>query len=499
VGREGDETPVTGESKPVLGGGEIRQRAMSGALLLGARGTLILGLGMVANIVLARLLVPRDFGLVALGTVVLTFGGYLASGGLGAALVGRAEPPSRRELHAIAGVQMALGSVLVLAGAAAAVAFGRDGLVVATMIAALPITLLKTPAMIVLERDLEYRAIAGVDVIEAIAFYAWALTTVALGMGVWGMATGMVVRAVAGTAAMTALGPVGLVRPRWDWPAVQPMVAFGVKFQGIPVVGLVREQGMNVAVAAIGGIAMLGVWNLAWRVIQVPFMLFASIGRVAYPAMSRLLAAGEDPRPVIERGLGTVCVATGLLLVGLVGFVPALPELVGSDWSDVPETLLWASLALMIGGPTSMVSWGYLYAADAVGTAVRIQLVQMAAWFAVTLPLLSELGAPAVGIGWVAGATVNATLLRRAVRRRTGAAFGTTLGLPTALAALAGALGWLIAAWAGETVLAGMAGALGAELALLAGLALVRRSLLRQTYLLVRRSVRGAPAAEVPA
>jgi len=298
---------------------------------------------------------------------------------------------------------------------------------------------------------------------------------------------------------MAIMSPLGLVRPRWDWQAVRPLMRFGVKMQAVAAVSIAREQGMNVAVAAIAGVATLGVWNLAWRVLQAPYMLFATVGRVAYPAMSRLLAAGEDPRPAIERGVATVCVATTLILVGMVGFAPALPALVGADWGDVPETLLWAALALVLGAPTTVVMWGYLYAADAVGVVVRFVLVQSVVWFAVALPLLPELDAPAIGIGWVAGATVHATLLARTGRRRTGTRFARSLAAPTALGVLGGALGWSIAEAGDATVLAGLAGAAAGELALIGGLALVQRSLLRETYGLLQRAVRSSAAAEAAA
>ncbi len=488
----------TGPARPPvrepLAGPELRRRATGAALLLGARGAFILVLGLGANVLLARLLVPRDFGIVALGTVLLTLGGYLVDGGLGAALIRRPDPPTKSELEAVNGAQLAATGGVALACAAASIPFGRDGLVVAVMVAALPITILRAPSVILLERRLEYRPLATVDVVEAISFYVWAVSTVALGMGVWGMASGMIVRAVAGTAVMTRMGPVGLLRPRWSWSVVRPLLSFGAKVQVVVVVAIVREQGLNVAVAAIAGVGALGVWNLAWRVLQVPFTLFAAVGRIAYPAMSRLLAAGEDPRPVIERGLATVAVATAFILVGIVSFAPALPTLVGRAWGDVPATLLWSSLAMIVGAPTYVVIVGHLYAADDVGTVVRAVLAQTMCWFAVSLPLISSIGPPAIGLGWVAGAAVNAVILARQAIRRTAAAVGASLAAPTGIAILAGALGWLTASAGTETVLRGLLGAAVGELVLVGGLTLVRRALLRDTYRLLVRSVRSATA-----
>jgi O-antigen/teichoic acid export membrane protein len=225
-----------------LGPDEVRIRATAGAALLGARGALIYTLGIGANLVLASLLAPRDFGLVALGTVILVVGGYFAQGGFGAALVRRERPPAQIELEAVNGLQLGLAGSVAALSAAGAAGFGRDGLVVATMVVSLPITLLRTPSVIVLEQRLSYRVIATADVVEAIAYYLWAIGAVALGLGVWGLATAVVVRAIAGSATLILLGPLGLVRPRWAWSHLRPLLGFGAKFQATAVLQIAREQ-----------------------------------------------------------------------------------------------------------------------------------------------------------------------------------------------------------------------------------------------------------------
>jgi O-antigen/teichoic acid export membrane protein len=497
--------PGEGAPPEAAGPGDVRRLATGGAALLVARAVLIIALGLPANIVLARLLVPRDFGLVALGTVLITLGGYLAAGGLGAALIRRAEAPTRLELDAVNGLQVAITVMLALVVAGAAVPFGRDGGVVALMVASLPITVLRAPATIVLERRLSYSAIATVDVAEAMAFYVWAIVTVALGMGVWGMASAVVVRAVVGTAAMIRLGPFGLPRPRWSWHHVRPLIGFGLKLQTISAVAIVRDQGLNVAIAAIGGVASLGVWNLAFRVIQIPTMLFTTVGRISYAGMSRLRSGGSDPRRPIERGVGALTVITAVMLVALAGFAPALPAIVGHAWDKVPETLAFCALALLLNAPVYVMAVGYLYAVDEAGVVLRAMGAYAAGWLAVTLPLVSALGAPAVGLGWIAGAAISTAMLCRATARLSGASMWENY-LPPAVAAIgAGAAGWGVAMVAHGTAIAGVLGAAAAELILVAGLSVARRRVLPDAYALVREAVscarapRTTPPVEPPA
>ena len=237
---------------------EVRRRAASGAAVLGARGAIVYTLAVGANLVLAGLLDPRDFGIVALGSVLIVAGVHLGDVGFGAPLIRREADPLRVELEAVNGLQLALTGLIAIAAAAAAPAFGRDGAIVALMAASLPITVLRAPSVIVLERRLAYRVIATTDVVEAVAYYLWAVVAVAIGFGVWGLASAVVVRAIAGTATMAVVGPLGLLRPRWSWRHVRPMLGFGAKFQAAMVVTLVRVQGLNVLVAAVAGVATLG-------------------------------------------------------------------------------------------------------------------------------------------------------------------------------------------------------------------------------------------------
>jgi O-antigen/teichoic acid export membrane protein len=489
------EGPASGAPE-ALTGDEVRRRAAGGAALLVVRGALILTLGVGANIVLARLLAPRDFGVVALGTVLLVVGGLLADGGLGSGLIRRAQTPSRRELEAVNGAQIALTVALAAVGAGAAALFGSDGLVVAAMVATLPITVLKVPSIIMLERSLDYRPIARVDVAEAVAFYAWALVTVAAGLGVWGLATGMAFRAVVGTAMMARLGPVGLVRPRWSWPDLRPLIRFGAKFQGVVVVGMLRSQGLNVGIALVAGVPTLGVWNLAWRVLQIPLMVFGSLGRIGYPTMARLLGAGHDPRPVIERGVGALAVVTGGIMVALTGFAPALPVLVGGGWGDVPAVLLWAGIGMIASFPIMLGSTSYLFAADAGGTVLGTAVAAAVVWLGVALPLLPAIGAPAAGVGWCAAGVVQLALLTPRTRARSGAAVAASLAPPTAVAIAAAAAGWVLADAAGGSIGSGLLGVAAGETILFATLAALRRSVLRDVRLIMGDAV-GNLAARV--
>ncbi|MDQ3994636.1 MAG: oligosaccharide flippase family protein [Actinomycetota bacterium] len=474
---------------------DVRRRAAAGAALIAARGVGVQVLAAVGSVVLARLLLPRDFGTVAFGLTLATTLGVVLGPGMGAALIRRPEPPEPADLEALLALQLAVTAGVAALVAAVALPFGEVGRVTAVMMIALPIAALRTPGVIAVERRLSFRPVVLVEVVEAVCFYAWAVVTVAIGWGVWGIATAGVARAAVGSGLMIAIAPVRLPRPRFLWARIRGLVAFGARIQAFDLLGIARDQAVNVGVAAVGGLAVLGLWNLANRLLQLPFLLFASLWRVSFPAMSRLLAAGEDPRPIIERAVVLVAVGTGVLLAPLVGAAPALvPSVLGAKWEEAADVVPWASLGLMVGGPVSVAVAGYLWAVGDASTPLRALVIQGVTWIAIALPLLPIVGVAAVGLGWLAASVTEAAILARRASRRTGARILSALVVPTAVAAVAGAAGWATAASAGTNLAAAALGGIVAAAVYLITLLVVRRSVLVDALGVTGHALRGAVA-----
>ena len=72
------------------------------------------------------------------------------------------------------------------------------------------------------------------------------------------------------------------------------MLSFGVKFQASWYTFVAREQGLNVLLAASAGVHPLGIWTFTNRIFQFPSLAFNSLYVVGFPAMSNVLARGED-------------------------------------------------------------------------------------------------------------------------------------------------------------------------------------------------------------
>jgi O-antigen/teichoic acid export membrane protein len=468
----------------------LRSRALAGVALVTSRDVAVKVMGLVGSIAFARLLTPSQFGLVAFGLTLVTFVQLFSDGGLGAGLIRRAEAPEEDDLRALLGFQLGASLVLAAACAALALALSSDGWVTAVMMAALPVLVLRTPSMIVLERDLAYAPLVKVEIGEQLAYYSWGIVTVALTGGVWGLATATVVKALVGTAILFRVSPVARLRPTFSLRRLRPMLAFGAQFQAVQLTNAGGAQLLNVGVAAVAGLETLGLWTMAWRLLSAPFLLFGALWRVSYPAAARLMDAGESGRHMIERGADLAAVGTGLILAPATAALPALiPIVFGEQWGPVADILPPVFFALQVSGPVSVSTAGYLYAMGDTATVLVAALVAAVLWIVVALPLLAPLGPVALGLGGMAAALSEAAILSRAAWRHCRASLARPVLMPWIAATVAGLIGWLLSLALGQGLAGAAAGGFAALGVYVGVVALLRREVVATIARLVRTSV----------
>jgi O-antigen/teichoic acid export membrane protein len=474
-----------------LASAEVKRRAAGGVFIVGSWGVLNLVVGFAGNLVLARMLLPRDFGIVAIGMTAMLFANAISDGGLGSGLIRRTEPPTRTELRSVLALQLVFTGALAAGVAAVGSRFGEVGLLVALMMLALPIACFQTPGRVILTRDLLFRSIVAVDGVALVSYYTWSIAGVVSGYGVWALASGLVVRTAIASVGMMYVAKLGVLVPTFTGVrALGPIISFGVRFQGVYLAGVVREQGLNAGTAAIGGIGALGLWAFAKRLIEMAVLMFEPLWRVSFPLMSGLIAAKEDPAPVLERIIARSASAAGFLLVPFVVSAPELiPAVFGQQWDESVAIVQLVCLSLLVAAPISVAAVGYLYAVGAPSVVLRATIVHTAVLYAVAFPLLPIVGVAAIGIGSLAGSVVDAAILGRSISARSGANAWRPLVTPAATATFAGLLGTFVTV-SGGTVVSAVAGGALALAIYVTLLFLLRRALLLDTFAIAVRAAR---------
>ncbi len=379
------------------GSAEIVRRGRLAMLILGARAAVLQVLVLVAGVVLARLLDPKDFGVVAIVQTALAFFAIVGDGGLGAALIQQKDEPTDEQLASVFYAQLALGLVVV-AGVFVAAPY-----VVARypslppsavlLLRALSVTFLLGMARAVpsikLERQLAFGKLALVDVIGQLSFYVTVVPFAALGFHELSLVVGAIASALAGLVTVYALAPYrprgGLVRG-----TLGPLFTFGLPFQLKSALSFLNASVTAMYGGVVLGSARVGLVQKGQETAYFPLKLVEIVGRVGFPLYARMR---DDPATLSREMTKHVRVcAYGTLYFG--SLVLALgPELLrvlfGPKWVPATPALQVFSAALVVGFVSPIVG-AALDALGRPGIFVRLSVVwTTVSWAAVllTVPL----------------------------------------------------------------------------------------------------------------
>ncbi len=393
---------------------EVRDKTARSMMLVGIRTVVVRGLGLLGTIFLARLLEPKDYGIVALGLTLMVLGRFLADGGVAPGLIRREEKPTRHEYGALAGFQQAMvWPVTIIASLLCFFVFDVGGTAgaatITMMLVGMAIDVLRTPNSIECERNLSYQPIVKAEIIEFLVYNIFALALVASGMGIVGVGIANLLRAATGSGLLTLWGPLGWVRPGWDFKVIKMLARFGIFFQLSWLATMFRDQGLALLLVGISGTASLGAFDQARRLLVVVTLVFESAWRVGLPGLARMMEAGAAPKMLFERGLGLAGVAMAFPVVALVAscnwLVPAV--LGGGDkWEETADLIPWVGAAIMLTMPIATIISTLLWAQDEPKKVFYMGMPALAATLIGGAIAMTEYDAVGAGIGLTIGGAI---------------------------------------------------------------------------------------------
>lgn len=356
----------------------------------------------VIGIVMARLLVPADFGGFAVALAVLAVAQSANDAGVGLALVRSADPTpgvtGTATTVALAGSLLVYALVLVVAGPVAT-ASGDPG--AASLIAVLGLAVVldgvTTVPNAVLAREFRQRQRAVADVVALVPAAALGIGLAAGGAGAWGLVVSTLSANLTAGVLVVRCCP-GVLRPGWDRRAARRLLGVGAP---LAAASLVLVATLNVDTLVVGrevGAAALGAYLLAFNLSSWPTNLVSvAVRRVTIPAFARSAVDGSPPVAVFARALHGVAAFAGVATVCLAVLAEPLVELLyGPRWSATASALRWLAV---LGGLRVVLDLGYDVLA-ALGRTRSLLAVQVV-WFGSLLVAL-PLGARWRGIEGVA-------------------------------------------------------------------------------------------------
>jgi len=385
---------------------------------------------LVTTIVLARLLTPEDFGLIALAMLALTVLNVLSDGGLTSVLVVR-QDFGRRALGTVLTLLLLAGgavSLLLVALAPLVADLFREPDLTAVLRAIAGISLLSGFYWfydMLLQRELEFRRRFVAQLARTVAYGAVALTMAVLGAGVWSLVGGQLAGAVVVSVVLYVLAPYR-VRPAFDRAAAGSALRAGHGFLLQIASSTVQDNLDYLVIGRVLGAGPLGAYSMAYRLGEVPYASIADpIARVTFAAMARMKHAGQAVGPMFLRSLSFTCMLTwplGLLLSAAAD--PFTRAVFGDQWLVMIAPLSILGLWAAARATETTIGW-FLNAAGEAGRNGRIATYLLAP-LALAVILAAGAGGT-VAVAWVLLGHLVVTLLAQAAvaHRRLGVDAGS--------------------------------------------------------------------------
>lgn len=347
--------------------------------------SLLLNFGSLA--ILARLLLPEAFGLVAMVTVIVGLLALFKDAGLSMATVQKAEI-THQQISTLfwmnVGLSCLLGGAIMGLSPLVAWFYGEPRLVLITVAlgGGFLISGLTVQHQALLRRQMRFGTLAGVQLLSMAVGIGAAIYAACLGLGYWAL----VIRELAMT--LTSLIAVWAVMP-WKpglprrGAGTRDMLGFGGYLSLTRIANFFFRNLDNILIGRQLGEEALGYYSRAYALLMLPIsQLNTPVSAAVLPALCRKQDDPEGFRRAYIGGIGSLC-TLGLPIVGLTVLLaePVVLLLLGGQWMPVIPLFRALGIAAAIGTVNVAAEWIFIPFGR-----VREQFIAMLGHSAVVVP-----------------------------------------------------------------------------------------------------------------
>jgi len=281
--------PAAGEQV----GGSLKARVIRGGLWVAALKGTSRGLGFVRTLILARLLMPKDFGILGIALLAIGAINTFTETGFSAALVQKKEDIEEYldtcwTIQAIRG--FVLAAILFFAAPLVARFFESpaSGPVLQVLAISVALSGLQSARTVYYQRELLFDRQFAQDVVSTVADLAVSVTLALAWRNVWALVYGSLAGSAVGLIASYLLQPQ---RPRLrvDPKAAADLWRFGRWVLGSSALVFLVTNLDNAVVGKLLGESALGLYAMAYTISNLPATEITQVfNRVAFPAFARM-------------------------------------------------------------------------------------------------------------------------------------------------------------------------------------------------------------------
>ena len=305
------------------------------------------------TLIVARLLLPSDYGLVAMANVYFGLITMLSEFGLATAIV-TMRKLNEDQLRQLNTLSIALGGICCLVSlwaAASVAAFYKSPqlrLVISVMSVSFLIAGFKSVPSALMQKQLRFKPIALVNgcqvILQSLSTIAFAFS----GLAYWALIYGMLVGTCISTVLFVWLEPMGFRWPKRS--SIRDIIVLSKQIIVSRLSWFVSQNADFVVAGRVLGESALGAYSLAWQLASLPIDKIGSVINQVTPAF---FAARQDDLATLRRYL--LSITEALILVTLpitLGMALVaddfVPLILGLKWNAavVPLALLAASTTI---------------------------------------------------------------------------------------------------------------------------------------------------------
>ena len=322
---------------------DMRARLQRGTLWIGASQVLTNLLGLISTLVLARLLTPADFGLVALASTMLAIIGSVTELSLSSALIQHKNPS---DVHFHTAWTLGLARSLAVAAAFSLAAWPaaliyREPRLVMVMLAlagSMVIGGLGNPRALMLTRDLVFWQQFAMQASQKLAGFIAALAIALIYHSYWALIAGSVASQAAAAVVSYAVVPF---RPRIGFRHAGELLSFSIWLIFAQMINTINWNFDQLLIGSFLGRGALGLYTVGNNLAVMPTReAIAPLSQTLFPAFARL--HGEPARLAAAYQSAQALMTAAALPLG-VGFAltadPIVRLAMGPKWLPAVQVI----------------------------------------------------------------------------------------------------------------------------------------------------------------
>lgn len=332
--------------------GTVGRSVVRGSAFMVAGRFVIRGIGIVSSLILVRLLLPEDFGLVGLAASFIAVAETLSLLGIGMAVV-RHPKPDRALYDTAWTINLLrcglLGGLLAATAPWQAALLGDPRIGPIVLVVGLTIALdgLASAGLYRLQRELRYDRIIRLELTGKLVAFTAAIALAVLMGDYWCLVLGNL-------AARLVVIPYGYWlaphRPRPCLVHWRVMLHFSKWMLASNACGAIEGQSSNLAIGRLVGLPALGMWQISWQIAAVPVTeLAVPIRGPIYAGYAKLQHDAAALRRHFLGGFGLVTAVVLPLSVGIALVAPEIQRIaLGPAFAGAAPLIAFCALFAMI-------------------------------------------------------------------------------------------------------------------------------------------------------